>query len=1001
MKLSFELRAVCGPVYTQGNLQFDASCTSLYCAIGNRINCYQLNDGLLCTLPMALRHAITVLAITPNGKFMVAVEGETGYAILINLEKMVVIKYFRLDAGGKILTAAFTPCGQFLVVGGFKMLEIWKLSLVFGDNSGEHGSSEVNDEDASGIEFMPFVLVHRIRGHLSNINSIQFSEAQNDAVQAVSGHGWFILTASDDNTARVFLLDNSKPGCGDGNVSPVKDPYEPPTLRAHKDAILGAYFLSPYQLITVSKEGAIFFWKKQLVVKSRSKGRSQAPEDHPQVHGWLLLGRKYLNLSQYTGKIVTCDFNPATRLLVLGLSSGVFQLISFEKRTETDDSPVTDDSSPFTVLQTMAIFKGAPITACKFDKSGKWISLVTGNMSGNKAGRCTLGLAVYEWQSETFILKQEGSPYNAITCISASTPSTMTSSATSASIYATGDIDGNISIYDGDSYLCFLKLRETGHSGPITSLFFMKGNQVLLSSSVDGTVRAHDLLRYRQSFRVLSTPSPVRLSSVCGDTDGQFVIAAAGDAPFLIYLWELRTGKLLDAFAGHSSPVTSLAFDPLGRYLISGGLDKTVRQWQLFSSSSDGEELGRSRSNAEVIDTMSEVAAISFKPDGREFLVSTLVNITFYNTETQAPIATISPNLDLQGTSRSTTDARLAKNKFQQSYFTCVAYSPDASLLIAAGNSPHICIYDAETKTLLKRLKISDSLLIDGTLAQLNSSKSSDHATNGYQAIPGTKSSMDRRSWFPEMRVSGLAFSLDARSILALTTEGLLVYSLDSTITFDPIELTPAVTPESIFEMVSHDASRAFLLALKLNDEKCLKEVFVRIPRKQISRAIDGIPKGNSTLITRLAILINEALTTNFVRSSTDQPDTGENSSPASPSFFSPIETILEWTKHFFLIHGSAMKRLVKASSSHISRIASLSASGDEVIVPSISTLSMASDMSLASSGKNSALLPALCAIQASLKSIYFPLAKVANENTYRLQAIIDDSKKMSLTESQ
>lgn len=49
--------------------------------------------------------------------------------------------------------------------------------------------------------------------------------------------------------------------------------------------------------------------------------------------------------------------------------------------------------------------------------------------------------------------------------------------------------------------------------------------------------------------------------------------------PPQIYLWSLKTGRLLDILAGHEGPVSCLAFSPAegGGLLASGSWDKTVR----------------------------------------------------------------------------------------------------------------------------------------------------------------------------------------------------------------------------------------------------------------------------------------------------------------------------------------------------------------------------------------------------------------------------------------
>lgn len=106
------------------------------------------------------------------------------------------------------------------------------------------------------------------------------------------------------------------------------------------------------------------------------------------------------------------------------------------------------------------------------------------------------------------------------------------------------------------------------HTAPITSLLFTPNGQVILSASLDGTVRAHDLIRYR-NFRTLTPPTPAQLLCVAVDGAGEVVIAGAMD-PFEIYVWSLQTGKLLDVLVGHEAPISSLSVDTHTSMLASG-----------------------------------------------------------------------------------------------------------------------------------------------------------------------------------------------------------------------------------------------------------------------------------------------------------------------------------------------------------------------------------------------------------------------------------------------
>ncbi len=104
-----------------------------------------------------------------------------------------------------------------------------------------------------------------------------------------------------------------------------------------------------------------------------------------------------------------------------------------------------------------------------------------------------------------------------------------------------------------------------------------KKKNLLLSSSLDGTVRAFDLVKYK-NFRVLSSPKPTQFTCLATDPSGDLVSAGSADN-FNICIWSLRTGQLLDTLDGHTAPVSSLIFSqtnvkfPLFEYL------GVSRQW--------------------------------------------------------------------------------------------------------------------------------------------------------------------------------------------------------------------------------------------------------------------------------------------------------------------------------------------------------------------------------------------------------------------------------------
>jgi len=214
------------------------------------------------------------------------------------------------------------------------------------------------------------------------------------------------------------------------------------------------------------------------------------------------------------GKISSCAINTKTNILLFGLDSGIFCIY---------------DINTFENKYTLQI-SDKKINSLTISNNGLWLGF------GSKAeGQ----LLVWEWKSESYIFKQQGHYFD-VSCISFSPDS---------SLLASGGNDGKLKVWDANNSTCIITFTE--HISKITDLKFVpnKGN-TLVSSSLDGTVRAYDLIKYR-NFRIMTTPKPCQLLCVTVDFSGDIVCAGSMD-PFNIFVWSLKTGDLIDVLGGHT-----------------------------------------------------------------------------------------------------------------------------------------------------------------------------------------------------------------------------------------------------------------------------------------------------------------------------------------------------------------------------------------------------------------------------------------------------------------
>ena len=395
---------------------------------------------------------------------------------------------------------------------------------------------------------------------------------------------------------------------------------------------------------------------------------------------------------------------------------------------------------------------------------------------------------VWEWRSESYILKQQGHYFAEVNALAFSP---------GGSVIATAGGDSKVKLWSPSTGFCFVTFTE--HTAPVVDLAFVPHGRALVSASLDGTVRAYDLMRYR-NFQTLVSPEPCQFNAVAVEPSGEIVCAGSRDT-LLIYVWNLQTGDLVETLGGHEGPISCLAFggDPGGTsYLASGSWDKTVRVWDFVSS----------KSAVDVLRHSSDVTAIAFSPDGAVLACCTLDGqIALWDAKEAEQTGSIDGRADVAG-GRSALSKASKRNALGSVCFHSVAFTADGSAVIAGGASKFCCLYDISQKQLLRKYALSNNVALDGVRTKLHSAhlteagpvedivldEDSDDGMNPAKTARGVLRRSERVTKLA-IRASCVRFAPDGRSWAAASTEGLVIYSLDDALQFDPTGLELETTP--------------------------------------------------------------------------------------------------------------------------------------------------------------------------------------------------------------
>ena len=205
-------------------------------------------------------------------------------------------------------------------------------------------------------------------------------------------------------------------------------------------------------------------------------------------------------------------------------------------------------------------------------------------------------------------------------------------------LIASGSSDNTVRVWDVASYVqrtAIVSVGEVmkleGHISTVNSVTFSKDGKFIVSGSNDNTVRVWNVNSGEEMMKLGGHTNVV--NSVAFSNDGKCIVSGSNDKT--VRVWNVASGGLhtllnnqygsssvttSNYYAGeeimkldHTDEVTSVAFSPDDKFIVSGSADSTVRVWNVAS----GEEMMK-------LDHTDEVTSVAFSPDGKSIVSGSL-----------------------------------------------------------------------------------------------------------------------------------------------------------------------------------------------------------------------------------------------------------------------------------------------------------------------------------------------------------------------------------------
>ena len=153
------------------------------------------------------------------------------------------------------------------------------------------------------------------------------------------------------------------------------------------------------------------------------------------------------------------------------------------------------------------------------------------------------------------------------------------------------------------------KILCTGHTKAVVSIVCDSTNQVVITGSLDKTIRFHN---FASGALISSISLDACISFMTLHRESNLLAVASDD--LCLRIIDIETFKIVREFWGHEARITDAAFSPDARWIVSSSLDATIRTWDIPSSHL-----------IDIFQVPHVPTSVTFSPNS-DFLVSTHVD---------------------------------------------------------------------------------------------------------------------------------------------------------------------------------------------------------------------------------------------------------------------------------------------------------------------------------------------------------------------------------------